>query len=151
MNGHCFNINGIERFFCGGLLVWTGDTWLGINYVSGFKEGVGRALRFCRHCMATREESNNKVKYVKHNNLTFNNVWVYLFTGLQYVTDSIILLKSTSNSICRDTVSGKITQRYFYFCISVHLPSHRRICSCIEDPDNAKNVREQLTTTYSME
>ena len=94
---HCFNVKGIEMFFCWGLLVWIGDT-LGSNHVSGFKEGVGRALRFCRHCMATSGESNNKVKYVKNKNLAFNNVGVYIFTVVQYVTDSI-LSKSTSNSM----------------------------------------------------
>lgn len=59
-DGHCFNIHGQPRHFRGGLLLWTGDT-LASQYMGGYKEGVGGALRFCRNCMATREESNIKV------------------------------------------------------------------------------------------
>ena len=44
----------------GGLLLWTGDT-LANNFIGGFKEGVGGALRPCRQCMATREEISDKV------------------------------------------------------------------------------------------
>ena len=58
--GHCFKIHGQERYLRGGLLLWTGDT-LGSNCVSCFKEGVGGALRLCRHCMGTREETGRKV------------------------------------------------------------------------------------------
>ncbi|CAB4016896.1 Hypothetical predicted protein [Paramuricea clavata] len=31
-----------------------------------------------------------------------------------------------------------------------NLTSHRRICSCIEDKDNAKDIRDQLSTTYGV-
>ena len=58
--GHCFKIHGQERYLQGGLLLWTGDT-LGSNCVSCFKEGVGGALRICRHCMGTKEETGRKV------------------------------------------------------------------------------------------
>ena len=58
--GHCFKVAGVERYLKGGLLLWTGDT-LASNYLGGFKEGVGGAHRFCRQCMATREESDEKV------------------------------------------------------------------------------------------
>ena len=58
--GHCFKIHGQERYLQGGLLLWTGDT-LGSNCVSCFKEGVGGALRICRHCMGTKEETGKKV------------------------------------------------------------------------------------------
>ena len=58
--GYCFTVNEETRYFRGGLLLWTGDT-LGSNYVAGFKEGVGGTLRFCRHCMGTREESQATV------------------------------------------------------------------------------------------
>ena len=44
----------------GGLVLWSGDT-LGSNCVSGFKEGVGGGLQICRHCMATKEETKQKV------------------------------------------------------------------------------------------
>lgn len=44
-------------------MLWTGDT-LGSNLISGFKEGVGGALRLCRHCMGTREETDEKVLHV---------------------------------------------------------------------------------------
>ena len=53
-------IHGQERHLWGGLVLWTGDT-LGSNCVSGFKEGVGGALRICRHCMGTKEETKQKV------------------------------------------------------------------------------------------
>ncbi|XP_028419163.1 uncharacterized protein LOC114544868, partial [Dendronephthya gigantea] len=81
------------------LLLWTGDT-LGSNYVSGFKEGVGGALRICRHCMGTRLETNNKF------------------------------------------LSEDFSER--------DLDNHRQICACIEDEDNALNIREQLSTTYGV-
>lgn len=58
--GHCFMIHGQERHLWGGLVLWTGDT-LGSNCVSGFKEGVGGALRICRHCRGTKEETKQKV------------------------------------------------------------------------------------------
>ncbi|XP_028419229.1 uncharacterized protein LOC114544960, partial [Dendronephthya gigantea] len=83
----------------GDLLLWTGDT-LGSNYVSGFKEGVGGALRICRHCMGTRLETNNKF------------------------------------------LSEDFSER--------DLDNHRQICACIEDEDNALNIREQLSTTYGV-
>ena len=35
-----------------------------VNMVSGFKEGVGRALRKCRHCMAIASQIQMKVQKV---------------------------------------------------------------------------------------
>ena len=32
--------------------------------MSGFKEGVGGGLRICRHCMATKEETKQKVRRI---------------------------------------------------------------------------------------
>ena len=37
-----------------------GDT-LGSNFLGGFKEGVGFALRKCRRCLATKEVMCQKV------------------------------------------------------------------------------------------
>ena len=54
-------IDGQPRYLHGGLLFWAGDT-LGCNFIAGFKEGVGGALRFCRDCLATRAESDLKVR-----------------------------------------------------------------------------------------
>ena len=54
-------IDGQPRYLDGGLLFWAGDT-LGCNFIAGFKEGVGGALRFCRDCLATRVESDLKVR-----------------------------------------------------------------------------------------
>ena len=64
-------INGQPRYFQGDLLLWTGDT-LASRSIAGFKEGVGGALRFCRNCMATREESNVNVCYPTPNVTIFN-------------------------------------------------------------------------------
>ena len=54
-------IDGQPRYLHGGLLFWAGDI-LGSNFIAGFKEGVGVALRFCRDCLATRAESDLKVR-----------------------------------------------------------------------------------------
>ena len=43
------------------LVLWTGDT-LGSNCVRGFKEGVGGALRICRHCRGTKEETKQRLE-----------------------------------------------------------------------------------------
>ena len=32
--------------------------------MSGFKEGVGGALRICRHCMGAKEETEQKVRAI---------------------------------------------------------------------------------------
>lgn len=44
----------------GGVLCVTGDTPAS-NFLSGFKEGVGFALRKCRMCMATQSDMSTKV------------------------------------------------------------------------------------------
>lgn len=53
-------ISGHIKYFRGGAVLWTGDT-LGSNFLGAFKEGVGGALRICRHCMATKQEACIKV------------------------------------------------------------------------------------------
>lgn len=97
--GHCFMIHGQERHLWGGLVLWTGDT-LGSNCVSGFKEGVGGALRICRHCMGTKEETKQKFRAEEFQARNLNN--------------------------------------------------HLRICTMIEDPDNAPHVSDALSTTYGV-
>ncbi|XP_015764291.1 PREDICTED: uncharacterized protein LOC107343243 [Acropora digitifera] len=85
--------------YWGGLVPWTGDT-LGSNCVSGFKEGVGGALRICRHCMGTKEETKQKFRAEEFQARNLNN--------------------------------------------------HLRICTMIEDPDNAPHVSDALSTTYGV-
>ena len=46
--------------FKGTLLAFVGDT-PAVNLVGGFKEGVGMAMRKCRHCMATHDQIQAKV------------------------------------------------------------------------------------------
>lgn len=52
--------NGQLHKFSGTVLLMLGDT-LAAHDIGGFKVGVGFALRICRHCMATREQSQTKV------------------------------------------------------------------------------------------
>ena len=44
----------------GGTLCMLGDT-PGCNFIGGFKEGVGFALRKCRQCMATGQSMGENV------------------------------------------------------------------------------------------
>ncbi len=44
----------------GTLVAFVGDT-PAVNQVGGFKEGVGIAMRKCRHCMATHDQIQEKV------------------------------------------------------------------------------------------
>lgn len=46
--------------FEGALVAFLGDT-PAVNMAGGFKEGVGRAMRKCRHCMATNDQIQTKV------------------------------------------------------------------------------------------
>ena len=52
------------HIFHGALVAFVGDT-PAINMVGGFKEGVGMAMRKCRHCMATNDEVQTKVKHLR--------------------------------------------------------------------------------------
>lgn len=56
------NKNGQLHTYYGTVFLMLGDT-LAAHDVGGFKVGVGFALRICRHCMATREQSQIKVHY----------------------------------------------------------------------------------------
>ena len=47
----------------GALVAFVGDT-PAVNMAGGFKEGVGRALRKCRHCMAIDSQIQMKVQKV---------------------------------------------------------------------------------------
>ena len=51
-------------------MAFVGDT-PAINMVGGFKEGVGMAMRKCRHCMATNEQIQTKVSNLAM--VTFNS------------------------------------------------------------------------------
>lgn len=53
-------IDGCPYNFRGTLLAFVGDT-PAVNMISGFKEGVGFAMRKCRHCMATHGQIQVKV------------------------------------------------------------------------------------------
>ena len=57
-----FTIGGKVENFQGALAAFTGDT-PAIHQLAGFKEGVSFALRICRHCMATSEQSQTKVYF----------------------------------------------------------------------------------------
>ena len=58
--GYCFKVKGVEYKMYGAIAVGLGNT-PGLNKFGGFKEGVARALRICRHCMATLPDLVNKV------------------------------------------------------------------------------------------
>lgn len=47
----------------GTLVAFVGDT-PAVNMVGGFKEGVGMAMRKCRHCMATFSQIQTKVHWL---------------------------------------------------------------------------------------
>lgn len=51
---------GEEVLFHGAIVSMLGDTPAS-NFVGGFKEGVGFALRKCRMCMATIDDIREKV------------------------------------------------------------------------------------------
>jgi hypothetical protein len=54
-NGDIINVHGAVVCFLGDVPA--------SNFVGGFKEGVGCALRMCRHCLATKEDTREKVKF----------------------------------------------------------------------------------------
>ena len=51
-----------DKMYCfrGTLLAFVGDT-PALSMIGGFKEGVGFAMRKCRHCMATDNQIQTKV------------------------------------------------------------------------------------------
>ena len=53
-------LNGCQYHVKGRLIAFVGDT-PAVNLVGGFKEGVGMAMRKCRHCMATFDQIQSKV------------------------------------------------------------------------------------------
>lgn len=56
VHDRCYNIEG-------DLVAFVGDT-PAVNMAGGFKEGVGRAWRKCRHCMAIDPQIQTKVNSV---------------------------------------------------------------------------------------
>lgn len=54
-------IGDTQHCFKGTLVAFVGDT-PGVNMVGGFKEGVNMAMRKCRHCMATYNQIQSKVR-----------------------------------------------------------------------------------------
>ena len=59
--GYCLELSNGESITLHGMLVcMCGDT-PGTNYIAGFKEGVGFALRKCRMCLATANDILVKV------------------------------------------------------------------------------------------
>lgn len=58
--GCSFTIGENQHTFEGTLVAFLGDT-PAVNMIGGFKEGVGLALRKCRHCMATNSQIQTKV------------------------------------------------------------------------------------------
>jgi hypothetical protein len=58
-DGHPFNISGKTHIMHGALLCVVGDT-PAVSLVGGFKEGVGFALKKCRHCMANNTQIQEK-------------------------------------------------------------------------------------------
>ena len=56
-------LHGEEVLFHGAIVSMFGDTPAS-NFVAGFKEGVGFALRKCRMCMATTDDINEKVCFL---------------------------------------------------------------------------------------
>jgi hypothetical protein len=57
--GHTFIIHGEEQRLSGSVVAFCGDTPAS-NFLGGFKEGVGGALRMCRRCMASNVDIQNK-------------------------------------------------------------------------------------------
>ena len=45
------------------------------NYIGGFKEGVAFALRKCRRCLATGDDMQTKVYYLKHTYIRIYHIW----------------------------------------------------------------------------
>ena len=45
------------------MIAFTGDI-PAVNQLGGFKEGVSLALRLCRHCMATSDQIQSKVRII---------------------------------------------------------------------------------------
>ena len=56
-----FSINGKPQIIFGALAVVSADN-LGSLLVGGFKESCS-AYRLCRHCMATKEDTETQVNY----------------------------------------------------------------------------------------
>ena len=54
------SIQDFEYSIEGALVAFLGDT-PAVNMAGGFKKGVGRAMRKCRHCLATDAQIQTKV------------------------------------------------------------------------------------------
>jgi len=61
-HGIQFEVCGQRKLFKGTLQLFLADT-VAAHQIGGFKVGVGLSLRKCRHCMATFEQIQAKVKY----------------------------------------------------------------------------------------
>ncbi len=55
-DGIVISVAGVDRVFHGGLLAFLADN-LAAHLVGGFKENFSFALRICRSCMNTRDQS----------------------------------------------------------------------------------------------
>ena len=72
------SIKGCQHNFRGTLVAFVGDT-PAVNLAGGFKEGVGRAMRKCRHCMATDMQIQTKVA----NQCIFFCITIFIFYHYQ--------------------------------------------------------------------
>lgn len=79
----------------GRLVAFVGDT-PAVNMAGGFKEGVGMAMRKCRHCMATDNQIQTKV-------ISMHNYIVYIRV--------IIIPPLYSCIVCRVRISDEGKKR----------------------------------------
>ena len=73
----------------GALVAFLGDT-PAVNMAGGFKEGVGQAMRKCRHCLATHSQIQTKV-YI-------------IIVHAEYISPNCCAFH---NTVCRRRVSGQ--------------------------------------------
>lgn len=60
VNGHKIEVNCEQQTIHGAVICLLGDT-PGSNFIGGFKEGVGFALRKCRRCLAVASDMREEV------------------------------------------------------------------------------------------
>ena len=136
-DGHPFNISGKTHIMHGALLCVVGDT-PAVSLVGGFKEGVGFALKKCRHCMANNTQIHEKVRQLCDISYTCmgHMQWVYI----DNIIDCYFIKLFFSMNL-------QFTEEEFVLrTLQLHLTQ----CSYVERPGISSEEKQHFSKVYGV-